>query len=133
MGERHAGSCLCGGVRFELDGKFEHFYLCHCSYCRKDTGSAHAANLFSPMARLEWLAGRELLRSYQLPGTRHARSFCAVCGSALPHQNEAMWVVPAGCLETAPNKAPDAHIFHASRAAWEQQMEAAPVFAALPG
>ena len=42
---KHLGSCLCGEVRFEVTGDFERFFLCHCGRCRKDTGSAHAANL----------------------------------------------------------------------------------------
>ena len=43
----YVGSCLCGAVKFEVHGDFDSFYLCHCRYCQKDTGSAHAANLFS--------------------------------------------------------------------------------------
>ena len=46
MGTTHSGTCLCGAVRFEISGSFERFYLCHCSRCRKGSGSAHAANLF---------------------------------------------------------------------------------------
>ena len=46
MSNTYSGSCLCGEIRFEIEGEFELFYLCHCEYCRKDTGSAHAANLF---------------------------------------------------------------------------------------
>jgi hypothetical protein len=41
----HLGSCLCGAVRFEVEGDFQQFYLCHCGRCRNDSGSAHAANL----------------------------------------------------------------------------------------
>jgi len=52
MSNTYAGSCLCGEVRFEIEGEFERFYLCHCEFCRKDTGSAHAANLFSSTAAL---------------------------------------------------------------------------------
>ena len=83
MSERHAGSCLCGAVSFEIAGSFERFFLCHCGRCRKDTGSAHAANLFASDARLHWLTGREQVRTYELPGSRHRRSFCSACGSAL--------------------------------------------------
>ena len=42
------GSCLCGGVVYEIDPPFKIFQYCHCSRCRKFTGSAHAANLFVP-------------------------------------------------------------------------------------
>ena len=50
----HVGSCLCGTVRFKVEGEFDSFYLCHCQHCQKDTGSAHAANLFSSSAKLIW-------------------------------------------------------------------------------
>lgn len=52
MSDKHLGACLCGAVRFEVDGAFDRFYLCHCESCRKDSGSAHAANLFSSFASL---------------------------------------------------------------------------------
>ena len=129
---RHAGSCLCGAVRFEIEGGFDRFYLCHCAHCRKDTGSAHAANLFSTTATLHWLAGQDKATLYRLPGTRHARSFCAVCGSALPYATEQMLVVPAGALENAFDRVPDAHLFVASRAAWDRDLERVPAFDAFP-
>ena len=84
MSEKHRGACLCGAVRFEVAGNFERFYLCHCQHCRKDTGSAHAANLFSSTATLRWLSGEDQVRVFNLPATRHRHSFCATCGSALP-------------------------------------------------
>lgn len=101
-GITHQGSCLCGGARFEVSGRFERFVLCHCRRCRKDTGSAHASNLFATQATLRWLSGEALVRHYQLPGTRHARSFCSTCGSALPslQLDGTLLVVPAGCLDT---------------------------------
>lgn len=121
----HAGSCLCGAVRFEVDGEFEHFYLCHCRHCQKDTGSAHAANLFSTSATLRWLDGADKVTSYTLPGTRHARSFCRVCGSALPStqaQGELL-VVPAGSLDTALGMRPEAHLFMSSKADWDGDLD----------
>lgn len=134
MNRTHRGSCLCGQVRFEIEGDFTAFFLCHCSFCRKDTGSAHAANLFSASARLSWLAGRELVRDFKLAGTRHARSFCPVCGSALPcvQAGGAMLVVPAGSLDTAVDMRPTAHLFAASRASWDHGLESVASFAALP-
>lgn len=134
MGETHAGSCLCGQVRFEVDGAFERFFLCHCEYCRKDTGSAHAANLFTSTGSLKWLSGADQVRSFNLPSTRHARSFCSICGSALPYQQagSALLVVPAGSLDSKLHLRPDAHIFAASRAGWDQQLETLPSFEKFP-
>jgi hypothetical protein len=132
MSPVHAGSCLCGNVRYEVQGPFERFYLCHCPHCRKDSGSAHAANLFSSAARLTWLSGQDSTATYTLPGTRHTRSFCTACGSALPVADHGMIVVPAGSLDTDIAMSPDGNIFTASRAAWDHDLHAARDFPAFP-
>jgi len=129
MNTQHSGSCLCGAVRFEVAGEVEQFYLCHCEYCRKDTGSAHAANLFSSRATLRWMSGEEEVRQFDLPGTRHSKAFCSTCGSALPRtqMNGKLLVVPAGSLTTEVRIRPNAHIFMASRAGWDEALEKVPV------
>lgn len=134
MNNRHLGSCLCGEVRFELEGKFERFYLCHCEHCRKDTGSAHAANLFSPGGQLKWLSGADRVRQFNLPGTRHSRSFCTACGSALPsvQMDGGLIVVPAGSLDSEVPLRPDAHLFVSSRAHWDEALESLPRMERFP-
>jgi hypothetical protein len=135
MNTRHQGSCLCGAVRFEIDGDFDRFYLCHCEYCRKDTGSAHAANLFASTARLEWLSGQDQVRTFNVPSTRHYKAFCVNCGSALPRvqRNGQMLVVPAGSLNTDVPLRPDAHLFIASKANWDDALETVTKFERFPG
>ncbi|HKQ15214.1 MAG TPA: GFA family protein [Steroidobacteraceae bacterium] len=130
----HSGSCLCGTVRFEVEGNFESFYLCHCRHCRKDTGSAHAANLFSSTATLRWLSGQDQVTVFNLPGTRHRHCFCSICGSALPdlQMNGTLLKVPAGTLDTDVLIRPDAHIFCASKANWDDALEKIPKAARLP-
>lgn len=133
MSNKHHGSCLCGSVRFEVAGQFERFFLCHCEYCRKDTGSAHAANLFASSAVLTWLTGQEQVKRFDLTGTRHSRAFCSNCGSALPTvQNGELLVVPAGSLDSAIRLRPDAHLFMASKAAWDEGLEQVPRVERLP-
>jgi hypothetical protein len=131
----HHGSCLCGSVEFRIEGDFESFYLCHCSHCRKDSGSAHAANLFSSTARLTFVAGEDNVSRYSLSGTRHARAFCKGCGSALPNlqMGGALLVVPAGSLDSPVGMKPAAHLFTASRADWDDRLELIPGFDTLPG
>lgn len=135
MSASHNGSCLCGAARFEVSGDFQSFFLCHCSRCRKDSGSAHGANLFSTEARLDWLSGEEKVRTFQLPETRHQRSFCADCGSALPglQMDGALLVVPAGSLDSPLPMRPNAHINVASRADWDEHLEQIPRLDGLPG
>lgn len=131
---KYLGSCLCGEVRFEVEGEFERFYLCHCQHCRKDTGSAHASNLFSSSASLKWTSGEEKVRQFDLPGTRHSKSFCCVCGSALPmlQMDGVLLVVPAGSLNTEIHMIPDAHIFVSSRAGWDRALDELPTFDTFP-
>ena len=135
MSRTISGSCLCGSVKFEISGPFEHFFLCHCSRCRKDTGSAHAANLFSTTATLTWLSGKDKARTYRLPGTRHEKSFCAECGSALPgiQQDGGLTVVPAGSLDDPVVIRPEARICVQSRAEWDADLEDIPEIDGLPG
>lgn len=132
--EKHSGSCLCSAVKFEIEGSFENFFLCHCKYCQKDTGSAHAANLFSYSAKLIWFSGTEHVQTHTLIGTRHTKAFCKACGSALPSQQMAgqLLVVPAGSLDTPLNFKPDAHLFFSSRAAWDNTLEQIQHFDQLP-
>jgi hypothetical protein len=131
---KHVGSCVCGEVRFEVFGDFERFFLCHCGRCRKDTGSAHAANLFSSTATLHWLSGEAKIKTFRVPHTRHQKSFCSQCGSAVPRvgRDGAALVVPAGSLDSAIEMRPDAHIFFASRASWDRRLEDVPKADELP-
>ncbi len=134
MSNKHMGSCLCGQIRYEIEGDFESFFLCHCKYCQKDTGSAHAANLFTSTATLNWLSGQDKIAQFKLPTTHHTKSFCLICGSAVPSQqtNDASLVVPAGSLDSEVNIKPNAHIFVSSRANWDHWLEKTPSYERLP-
>ena len=133
MSQTHRGACLCGAVRFEIVGDFERFYLCHCRHCRKDTGSAHAANLISSTATLRWLSGEDQVRVFNLPATRHRHCFCVTWVGAAGHEmNGTLLKVPAGSLETPVLIRPDAHIFWSSRARWDDALEQIPKVEKLP-
>lgn len=134
MSHIHTGSCLCGAVKFELEGEFKKFFLCHCSRCRKTSGTAHCANLFAPGATIHWLSGEDKLSFYQLENTHFARTFCSVCGSNVPTDAKTrhLVVVPAGCLDTDVDITPQAHIFTASKGNWDQDLADIPAFDNMP-
>ncbi len=134
MSHLHTGSCLCGAVKFELEGEFKKFFLCHCSRCRKTSGSAHCASLFAPGAALRWLSGEEKLNFYRLEDTNFARTFCSVCGSNVPTdaKSRGLVVVPAGCLDTDVDITPQAHIFMDSKGNWDQRLVDVPAFDGMP-
>lgn len=119
--ERVTGGCLCGAVAYEADGPFPVFQYCHCSRCRRFTGSAHAANLFCPPGQFRWTKGADNVQTFALPSARFfATAFCKTCGSSMPWTNQmgSMVIIPAGTLEASPPIAPRANIMWASRAPW---------------
>ena len=123
MSKNFIGSCLCGVVEFQISGKFESFFLCHCNRCQKDTGSAHAANLFSSVAVIDWAQGEDKVKTFVLPNTRHGRSFCIECGGSLPRTRDGMVVVPAGSLDSEVDIRPETHIFLEFKADWDDHLE----------
>jgi hypothetical protein len=129
------GSCLCGAVKYEAAGEPMRFYHCHCSRCRKITGTGHASNLFLQPATLRWLSGEELIRTFKVPeAKRFTNNFCATCGSRLPRQakDSDMVMIPAGSLDEATPIQPQARIFSESRASWSCADAEIPVYPEFP-
>ena len=115
------GSCLCGAVKYQVAGEAKLFYHCHCSRCRKATGTGHASNLFLQPAALKWLHGQEHIRAFKVPeAMRFTNQFCGLCGGRLPRQphDTDTVLVPAGSLDDEAPIRPQAHIFSGSRASW---------------
>ena len=130
-----SGSCLCEAVRYEADGPFSLFQYCHCSRCRRVTGSAHASNLFCSPAQFRWVAGENKVTRYALEGARHfATAFCALCGSNLPWTNKTgtAVVIPAGGLTDEPPLKPAQSIMWASRAPWYIPVSELPTYDTYP-
>lgn len=113
------GKCLCGDIRYTLDGPFLSMSHCHCSRCRKHHGSAFLTEVAAPASAFRWQQGMDRLASYtSSPGFQ--RTFCPRCGSTMPSieaSAEAIFV-PAGNLDGDPQVAPKMHIFTASKAPW---------------
>src|SRR5215475_5257429 len=61
------GSCLCGGVRFEIARVLPLFELCHCRRCRKATGSAFSAAVAVRPEDFRLVQGLELISRYEAP------------------------------------------------------------------
>lgn len=118
------GSCLCGGIRFEVTRLAGPFELCHCSRCRKVTGSAFAATIGIEREALRLVAGRELLRRYDAPLVErpppYRVCFCARCGSPVPDPDAtaALLELPAGLLDDDPVLRPERHIFVNCQSPW---------------
>jgi hypothetical protein len=119
-----AGSCLCGGVKFEIDRAVGPFELCHCRRCRKANGSAFVAGLGVLRRDFRLVAGAALIKTYDAP-IRQAppafrTCFCSGCGSPVPDAtSDSSWLeVPAGLLDDDPGLRPDKHIFVEVKSPW---------------
>lgn len=130
------GACLCGSVKFAIRPPYSAFRYCHCSRCRKASGSAHASNLFVPRAQFEWRAGESSIRRFDMrEAQRFSVWFCSECGCRVPHKvrtREDM-LVPAGLLEGDPGIKPECSIFWESKAPWYREPNAAPCHGEYPG
>ena len=129
------GSCLCGSVQYQATGDPVRFYHCHCSRCRKASGTGHATNLFLKDAKLEFIRGESQISLYKLPqAERFSRQFCTNCGSSVARFVPEIQgvVIPAGSLDSEPPLAPQARIYWGSRATWSCSDEQLPVFDELP-
>jgi len=115
------GGCLCGAVRYALDGSPDWAHHCHCSRCRRATGASFATNLFVPLEALRFTQGEAHVRSFRPPeAERFTHAFCEICGGGLPFRNpkRGRTVVPMGSLDGDPGFTPRAHIFVGSKAPW---------------
>ena len=96
------GSCLCGGVRYRINGRLFDAMHCHCSMCRKAQGS------------------EDLITFYESSPGNH-RGFCRVCGSPILSKFDAYpdyLGLPLGPLDDDPLIRPKRHVHVASKAPW---------------
>jgi hypothetical protein len=111
------GACLCGALRFEVEGPFENLMHCHCSMCRKHHGAPFATFVSAPAAGFRWLQGEPIEYRSSPSGVRH---HCGTCGSKSPPKTLARDAVflPAGNLVGEIGDAGGMHMYVGSKAPW---------------
>lgn len=114
------GQCLCGAVKFSIKGTNLGLYQCHCSECRKITGSNANSSVIVPETLFSWVEGEEKITSYT-HSSGYRSDFCSSCGSPAPNKikNKPLFWVPAGALSQSALLEVKAHICISSKAAWE--------------
>lgn len=122
------GHCLCGKVRYEIDGALRHITHCHCSMCRRAHGAAFATYATLRSDRVRVIAEPDDVRRYA--SSEHVvRESCATCGSPLFWRrvdHPEVISVALGTLDGDPIGRPQAHIYWASRACWLELEDALP-------
>ena len=110
----HQGSCLCGAVRFEVDGDLPGPDACHCGKCRKHSGH-YFASTDVPKSAVT-IHGEDKVSWYQ-SSEKVRRGFCAICGSSLfwdPTWGDKI-AVAMGAFDTPTETHLHVHIFVADK------------------
>jgi hypothetical protein len=123
-----SGKCFCGAVRYAVADDFVYAANCHCSNCRRTTGSA-----FKPFAGIErdkltLMRGQDDLMIY---GDEEGNNtHCRRCGSLLYSvvRAGAYVHVAMGTLVDDPAIRPNKHIFVGSKAPWFEITDDLPQF-----
>ena len=117
----YSGSCLCGQVQIQIHGAIESIIHCHCSKCRKNSGTAFATNGFVNTHEFRLVKGAQALGRYETsPGK--VRHFCATCASPVYSSNASdpgRLRLRLGILDSDIKERPMSHNFVTSKANWE--------------
>ena len=117
----YQGSCLCGAITIEIHGDIKSIIHCHCSKCRKNSGTAYATNGFIAKNDLVIKTGNDKIYFYEFaPGKK--RNFCSVCASPIFSSNEQTpdhLRLRLGILDSDIIERPISHNFVSSRASWD--------------
>ena len=109
-----SGSCLCGGVSFEISGELPGGVACHCGQCRKQSGH-HWASVHVPRDTFSLTSDSGL--AWYAASDKARRGFCGTCGSMLfwdPSDEDAL-SVSLGALDTPSGATLVKHIFTADK------------------
>lgn len=132
----HRGRCLCGSVRYEVQGEPKIVAHCHCEDCQRLSGAGHStgAMFAEDNFRLEGEVSRYQVQSEN--GNMVTRSFCPTCGSSLFGSNSGMpgfLTVSLGTLEDSSDFKPEVTVFARNRKSWDVMDESLATFDAQPG
>ena len=133
VGYMAEGRCLCGSVRYTVEGPYTGMINCHCSMCRKHHGGAFATFVTAPLEQFKWLSGETNVANYESsPGG--GRAFCKVCGSIAPAAapEHGIVFIAAGNLDGELGMTPQMNIFAGSKAPWYEILDSLPQHQEFP-
>jgi len=128
------GSCLCGNVTLAMPDEFAYMGNCHCSECRKFTGSDYSSAGGIEAVKVRVVTGEEDISVYTKSENTQL-AFCRHCGSSLYSlkPKTGMMNIRLGVLDSIPSNKPSFHIFVADKAPWFDIYDELTQFAQSPG
>ena len=125
------GACMCGRVRYEIQGEPRFMYQCYCGKCRAASGASFVTNIIVDADRFKITAGKDSLAAFE-SSPKKFRHFCSACGSPIYSQGEKtaqVVSVRCGTLKQDPGMRTAYHAFVGSKAPWVDIHDAEPQFA----
>ena len=115
---RYKGRCLCGKIKYVLNGTPVWIGYCHCESCRRATGAAAATHVGAHLSDIEFVQGK--LKVFESsPGVR--RGFCSDCGSPITYDSdryELYMQIYIGSFDEPERLMPRAHVNYSERISW---------------
>lgn len=129
MSAKLVGSCQCGRVAFELPDELFYAGFCHCSQCRKATGSSYSVFGGIEKEKVKLLRGAEHVARYE-KSKETAKAFCKMCGTDLFGEKPQLGLVhiPYGILDTEPKQKSQVHLYGDAKASWDVINDGLPVY-----
>ena len=127
-----SGSCLCGGVQFEIAQAIGPSEICHCTRCRKKSGATSLEMIDVRSEDYSLISGADLIHTYEAPilnrPPAYVSHFCTRCGSSVPPASARGETVeiPAGLFDDDPGVQPDKHIFVDFMPSWQTIRDSLP-------
>ncbi len=123
------GTCQCGKVSIKVPDDFEYMGNCHCSECRKFSGSDYASVGGIDSSKFEIVSGDKNI-TYFHKTLETDLAFCSTCGSSLFTRKKTgkKHNIRLGILNDVPTKRPAFHIFTGSKAKWNTICDDLPQF-----
>lgn len=131
------GGCNCGAIRYGIEGAPMGVAACHCTRCRRQSGSVYSVNLIVAPSAMAITGEPKVFEDTDTSsGASVYREFCGDCGSPIRSvlgANPNMVAVKAGTLDDPDAFAPALHVFTRSKVAWVELPAGTPQFAENPG
>jgi len=131
--EHREGGCLCGSVRYRVDGAPKWAAHCHCTSCRRATGAPFVTYAGFATAAFAFTAGQPAAHASS-PGV--ARRFCPHCGTPLTYES-ARWPdevhILVGTLDDPESVTPQGHVYTSEQLAWVHLDDGLPTFGTTAG
>lgn len=129
----YSGQCMCGAIRYQVDGEPNAVAACHCSDCRRSAGAPMVAWAMFPETALTVTRGQP--KTINSSGTA-MRSFCGACGTGLFYRNATVLPgivdIQSATLDDPEALPPGMQIQTAERLNWMKRLHELPEFERFP-